>query len=276
MSKNAKGIIVFLLIAFGIAWLNILVVWLLGMGSAPDAEAAQPDPLLFVLTGPLAFAPAIAAFVVRKWITREGFADAGLKLHLRKGWPYYLCAFLFPLIVLPIAVGLWALVRAGQPDLSTLSLETILPLLVMALAMTPIYFGEEFGWRGYLQMRLTPGRPLVAAIWTGLIWSVWHYPMLLSGFSDVEYKLALPIHTIVSVFISIFLGWLQVKSKSVWPACLAHAVNNAIIMGTLGLLMADVPAIFAWGGYGMAGFAVLSLLVITLGRFQGREPQQSQ
>jgi hypothetical protein len=36
----------------------------------------------------------------------------------------------------------------------------------------------------------------------------------------------------------------------------------------LGLLITDVPLIVAWGGYGMAGYAVLSLLVIARGRFR--------
>ena len=271
MSKNTKGITVFLLIAFGIAWLNLLVIWLVGIESPEGADLAQPDPLLVVLGLPVTFSPAIAAFVVRKWVTREGFADAGFKLHLRKGWPYYLYALLFPIIVLPIAVALWALVKTAQPDLSALSLESVLPMLVMMLVMTLFYFGEEFGWRGYLQIRLTPERPLVAAVLTGLIWGVWHYPMILFGFPGYENKLALLIHPINSVLISIFYGWLRVRSRSVWPACVAHAVDNSIISGMLGLLVTDVPLILAWGGFSMAGYAVLSLLVVTLGRF-GREP----
>ncbi len=275
MSKNTKGIVAFLLIAFGIAWLDLLVIWLLGIGSPEGAGPAQPDPLFVVLGLPFTFAPAIAAFVVRKWVTREGFADAGLGLHLRKGWPYYLYALLFPVIVLPIAVALWAVVKTAQPDLSVLSLESILPLLVMALVMTLFYFGEEFGWRGYLQLRLAPERPLVAAALTGLIWGVWHYPMVLLGFLGPVNMLALLLYPINLVFISIFYGWLRARSGSVWPVCLAHAVEDSITSGMLGLLMAGVPLIFAWGGFGMAGFAVLSLLVITLGRF-GRERQQSK
>jgi membrane protease YdiL (CAAX protease family) len=276
MSKNTKGIIVFLLIAFGIAWLNLLVLWLVGLGSPEDAELAQPDPLLIVLALPFSFSPAISAFVVRKWVTHEGFADAGLKLRLRTGWPYYLYALLFPIVVVPIAVALWAVVKTAQPDLSALSLESVLPLLVMALVMTLFYFGEEFGWRGYLQVRLAPERPLVAAVWTGLIWGVWHYPFILLGFSGYEHKVALLIHPINSVFISIFLGWLRVRSRSVWPAFLAHAVDNSINSGMLGLLMPSVLPIVAWGGYGMAGFAVLSLLVNTLGQFGARKPQASE
>ncbi len=275
MSKNTKGIIVFLLIAFGIAWLDLLVIWLLGVGSPEGAEPAQPNPLFIVLGLPFTFAPAIAAFVVRKWVTREGFADAGLGLRLRKAWPYYLSTLLLPIVVVPIAVTLWAVVKTAQPDLSVLSLESILPLLVMALVMTLFYFGEEFGWRGYLQLRLAPGRPLVAATLTGLIWGVWHYPMVLLGFLGPVNMLALLLYPINLVFISIFYGWLRARSGSVWPVCLAHAVEDSITSGMLGLLMAGVPLIIAWGGFGMAGFAVLSLLVITLGRF-GRERQQSE
>ncbi len=269
MSKNTKGIIVFLLIAFAIAWLDLLAIGLVGWESPESAEPAQPDPLLVLLGLPVTFAPAIAAFVVRKWVTREGFADAGLKLNLRKRWRHYLVALIYPVIVLPTAVGLWALVSGGQPDLSALSPESLLPLPVMALVMTLFYFGEEFGWRGYLQLRLAPGRPLVAATLTGLIWGVWHYPFIFLGFSGYEDKLALLIHPINSVFISILYGWLQTRSGSVWPASLAHAVDNSIVSGILNLLIEDVPLIIAWGGFGMAGYAVLSLLVITWGRFRG-------
>jgi uncharacterized protein len=38
---------------------------------------------------------AIDCFVVRKWITREGFGDAGLRPNLRH-WPLYLLALLWP------------------------------------------------------------------------------------------------------------------------------------------------------------------------------------
>jgi membrane protease YdiL (CAAX protease family) len=275
MSKNTRGILVFCLIAFGIGWLNLLLIWLLMIRPAPDPQAAMLNPFLVVLAGPFAFAPAIAAFVVRRWVTREGFSDAGLRLRLRPSWPYYLCAFLFPLIVLPVALGVWALVRAGQPELSAPLLGTILPMLPMGLAMTPLLFGEEFGWRGYLQLRLAPERPLLSAIGTGLIWSVWHLPLLLMGFSDINYALAMLAHVVTAVLLSIFYGWLQVRSESVWPASLAHAVGNYVFIGSLGLLLSEIPSILAWGGYGAVGAAVLAALTITVGRFGARAPQQT-
>jgi membrane protease YdiL (CAAX protease family) len=269
MSKNTRGILVFCAIAFGIAWLNLLLLWLIVVRPAPDPQAALSNPFLPILIGPLAFAPAIAAFVVRKWVTREGFADAGLRLRLRTGWPTYLCALLHPLVVLPIALAVWAVVRAGQAELSAPLLRTVLPLLPTGLAMTPLLFGEEYGWRGYLQLRLAPGRPLLSAIGTGLIWSVWHVPMIVMGLSDVNYPLALLTHVLYAVLTSIFYGWLQVKSESVWPASLAHAIGNYVILAPLGLWLAEMPAIFAGMGYGAAGAAVLALLVIALGRSHG-------
>ena len=42
-----------------------------------------------------ALAPAIASVVMRKWLTREGFADAGSRLNLRQ-WRYYLARLQVP------------------------------------------------------------------------------------------------------------------------------------------------------------------------------------
>ena len=138
----------------------------------------------------------------------------------------------------------------------------------MTLVMTLYYLGEELGWRGYLQVQAAPGRPLLAAALTGLIWGLWHYPLILVGFPGYEDKWALLIHPINSVFISIFMGWLRERSQSVWPACLAHAVDNSIASGLLSMMLPGVSALVAWGGYGMAGYAALSLLVLLLGPFR--------
>src|SRR5437764_14516795 len=58
--ERARGIIAFLTIAFGLAWLPFLPVF---TGQGALAPILMP------------FAPAIACFVVRNWITRAGFGD---------------------------------------------------------------------------------------------------------------------------------------------------------------------------------------------------------
>src|ERR1039458_2100914 len=107
--KNRKGDVAYLLIAFGMAW----AIWeiLIRLGFSLD------NPLFKIASFPAAFAPAIAAFIVRKWITREGFSDAGLRLNLRK-WPYYLVAWLLPLLVVGCIVVLAPLLGLGKADFS--------------------------------------------------------------------------------------------------------------------------------------------------------------
>src|ERR1700677_2791654 len=107
--RDALGIVSFLVLAFGLAW----IPWLLLLPqSAPGNLRAYELALL-----PGAFAPALATFIVRKWITREGFADAGLGLHLRK-WPYYLIAWFLPFSVLAFLVFAAPLIGFGHADLS--------------------------------------------------------------------------------------------------------------------------------------------------------------
>src|ERR1039458_9832743 len=107
--KNRKGVIAYLVIAFGMAWAFWEIPIRLGF--------SLNNPLFKIASFPAVFAPAIAAFIVRKWITREGFADAGLRLNLRK-WPYYIVAWLLPLVVVGCIVVLAPLLGLGEADFS--------------------------------------------------------------------------------------------------------------------------------------------------------------
>jgi hypothetical protein len=84
--NNTRGIVTYLLIAFAVAWSLWCIPLLFGL------TLRSPSYFVFLLPG--AFSPAIAALVVRKWITNEGFADAGLRLNFRRNKRYYLIAWL--------------------------------------------------------------------------------------------------------------------------------------------------------------------------------------
>jgi uncharacterized protein len=236
--NNRKGIVAYLLIAFGLAWINWEMVIRHGI------SVQTPRFMLYSL--PSAFAPALAAFVVRKWITREGFADAGLRLNFRK-WPYYVVAWLLPVLVVGCIVVLATLFGVGKADFSLargyqylssigtparmhLPFGTLLGVLLLeAIFVTPISFGEEFGWRSYLQLRLWADRPVFSAVATGVIWGIWHYPVLLRGYDFPDNRVAGPIvFTVTAVLLSIIFGWLRVRTGSVWSCSLAHAATNAI------------------------------------------------
>ena len=106
MSQRFRGILAYLAISFGLAW----ALW-----AVPLLSLAPGDPLLQFAILPGAFAPAIASLVVRGWVTGEGFADAGLRPRLRRGWRYYLFALLWPLGAAVIIVVLGAALGLSRP-----------------------------------------------------------------------------------------------------------------------------------------------------------------
>jgi membrane protease YdiL (CAAX protease family) len=283
MNTHRKGIVAFLLIAFGLAWASLEAMYRL-KGTAPTA-------LLSLLEVPAVFAPAIACFVVRKWVTREGFADAGLRLHLRK-WPYYLVAWLLPLVVVAFIVVLAPLFGLGTPDFSldrgirfmasfgkplpawaphTLALLTGIFLLEAVFAV-PLLFGEEFGWRGYLQKRLFPTNPVLSAVATGIIWGLWHLPGSLRGYSfpDNPKVGALVMYPIGGILFSIIFGWLVLKTGSIWSCSLAHASTNCVGGSLFLLLFGGGGASFLYVGYGgllgMIPLAALSAWIVFTGQ----------
>ena len=222
-----KGIFTFILIAFGLAWLP----WQIVLVFEPD-----PGPQLFgIVSIPVGFSPAIAAFIVRKWVTREGFADVGLKPNLTR-WRYYLIGWLLPLLVVVFIVLLSTVLGIGEPYFNV----GILPNFAMQLTIFAFIgmfgaLGAEFAWRGYLQLRLfannpSPHQPILAAAATGIIWSCWYH--VSRHLRDYDFPdqpiLGMLVVTITFILHSIIFGWLRVKTGSIWAPSLAHAATNTV------------------------------------------------
>src|SRR5438309_6493802 len=75
ITATRRGVIAYLLIAFAFAWSCWEIPIRLGL------SVRHPMFQFAVLPG--AFGPAIAAVLVRMFVTREGFADAGLPIQRR-------------------------------------------------------------------------------------------------------------------------------------------------------------------------------------------------
>lgn len=168
-SRNI-GIIAHVLIACGLGWAIFGFIWLSHIPESSDVY--QLSPYVFAIS------LAIAAVIVRVLITHEGFADAGLKPKVRSKWHYYLLSVLWPFVIIAGVVALMLPFGLISPDLGlTQDTQSVItdvaawvPLVFGALLFTPIIWGEEFGWRSYLQIRLfNNDKPLIAAIVTGLV-----------------------------------------------------------------------------------------------------------
>jgi len=90
---------------------------------------------------------------------------------------------------------------------------------------------EEIGWRAWLQPRLQARMGARRAVLTtSAVWAAWHIPFQLSGVQHVDgvspamLALALPIGTLAA---GLVIGWLWLKTESIWIVSLAHgALNN--------------------------------------------------
>jgi membrane protease YdiL (CAAX protease family) len=146
--------------------------------------------------------------------------------------------------------------------------------------------GEEWGWRGWLLPRLLggsaspygPGDPEGVApeptrlrralLLSGLIWGVWHAPLTLRGYNypSLGPWAALMFVGFCALF-GVFLGWLRLRSGSVWPAVIGHGALNA----TAGLIVAigdaaNPPNLVVAGITGVVGWAVLAVVAVIVSR----------
>lgn len=269
VSKNTKGILAFLAISFGAAWGGMI-------GAHVGFGLSLVNPLVQL---PWAFTPAIAAIIVRKWVTKEGFADAGLGFRWRGNIRWYLVSWLAPLALAAVAIAIAALLGVWRFDLGVLdhvipgmpgwAFVAVLMLIVPLLA--PIYWGEEFGWTSYLRLRLWTDRPALSVIATGLIWAVWHYPLAFLGYIEFSnVALGLLVWTVSFQFQEILLAWLRVRTGSIWPASIAHAGNNMVFSLLTGMLLQesgklDVVTVML---ITTAALAATALLIVLNSRFR--------
>jgi membrane protease YdiL (CAAX protease family) len=126
-----------------------------------------------------------------------------------------------------------ALRLQGYPDGVPLAVGFVVANTLLVVLGSFAALGEEIGWRGLLVPELAKRTGFTGtALASGVIWAVWHYPLLLHGAlqrSDPPPWYAVGCFTLLLVAISFPLAWLRLRSGSLWPAVLFHATHNAVI-----------------------------------------------
>jgi membrane protease YdiL (CAAX protease family) len=94
--------------------------------------------------------------------------------------------------------------------------------------------GEEIGWRGFLVPHLAKITTFSrTALWSGVIWSVWHYPLIIFADYNKEAPVwySLTCFTVMVLGISFIFAWMRLKSGSLWTGMFLHASHNLFIQG---------------------------------------------
>ena len=301
---NFRRINLYLLFAFGITWTIDLVIYFTG-----GLSNLTPGSITWLLSIFAMISPAIAA-VLTRWISREGWKDTYLRVNFKQNRRYWLIAWVGTPLLLLLGTGIYfaifpqyfdqsfaaiskILSQEGQRLGKTLPLTPQLFLMIQilqAILLGPILnsiatFGEEFGWRAYLLQKLMPlgGRKAVLII--GAIWGIWHWPFIFMGyeygFDYPGYPWVGPIVFIWFTFIiGTFLAWITLKSKSVWPAVIAHAALNGIAPIALLLVKGHPNALLGPSAVGLIAsipFSILALILLMRSNvFSETEPKISQ
>ncbi len=103
-------------------------------------------------------------------------------------------------------------------------------LIVYSISSIIVFFGEEYGWRFFLQPRLQHKFGKIKGILAlGIIWGVWHIPLLLFYYSTPgNFLYSTTFQILACVFLSIIFAYFYEKSGSIWCIAVLHCINNGI------------------------------------------------
>jgi uncharacterized protein len=215
-------LVTFFILAFGLTW----VVWV------PRAAGAPLD----IVGQAWTWAPAIAALLAAALTGgRDALRELGARLvRWRVGWQWYLVVILgpavFSLVVARVYVmfgGSWA--DAAPPAIREGPLLLLPPFLVI-LTLTD-GLGEELAWRGFALPRLlTQYNALVASLILGVIWALWHLPLVWTEGNAMYHQ---PVWLLLVDILakSILFTWVFLHTRgSVLVAMLLHGATNLFIV----------------------------------------------
>lgn len=278
-----KKAIRFSIIVCLFSWAMFAVAhWGFGMG------ADTPVGLMLFSTVYMFF-PLITALVLQA-IDKEKFNHTGLvNFKIRWSW---LVAWLLPVVMVLLCIlvnglmpGVSLQYNAEQlinqyhipedqqemvrEQMSAIPASLMVVIILVSGLMTGVSvnalaaFGEEYGWRNYLVHALREKKFWPAALFIGIVWGIWHFPLILMGhnYPNEPYW-----GVLLMVGMCILLGVIELyfvlKSKSMIVAAILHGTINAL---------AGVVIYFTLGGNdflngmpGLSGFIVMAVTILCI------------
>ncbi len=246
----------------------------------------QLGPAATALTALAMFSPLVATLAMNKLDGKSLFDGLGT---------YRFSRYLIAALVVPVGIAMGALATGAmlpgvQLDLGMSAMLAALPpdqaeaaraqlasvrggtigLLVLgslaamvsgATLNSVFAFGEEVGWRGWLQRELEPLGFWGSSVVIGLMWGFWHAPIIALGHNYPVHRLeGIFLFPVVCVLLSPWLSWVRNRADSVWAAAIFHGTFNGI--ASLPMLLVTGPELII-GVQGLAG--VLTLLGFNVG-----------
>ena len=275
--QTKKALFVFLGLTFGLTIGISLAARLIGF-----TLIGKPAFMSQMVVLAAMFIPAISAIVTQKFVLKKSLLELGFKLG-----PLSMYAKTYGVIVLIFIINYsftWIFIQ--KPDLSlkpfidqympgsTLPLSAPFMLALLAIStffVVPVFnmipsLGEEIGWRGFLLPNLEPLGRIKAMVISGMIWALWHTPMILIlGFLyGIQIWPGVLLHFTMVSGLGIWMAYIWLKTRSTILAAFMHATFNANAYGIWSVLFVSNSKLII-GAAGLIGALLcLGLGLVTL------------
>ena len=256
--------------------------WGFGMG-------ADTPKGLMVFSTIYMFFPMIMALVLQA-IDKEKFNHTGL-VNFKVSWPW-LVAWLLPVVMVLVCIPINGLfpgvelqynseqlisqyqVPEEQQDLVReqmgkipavlLVISTVFSGLIAGVTVNAIAaFGEEYGWRNYLVGALREVKFWKAALFIGIVWGIWHFPLILMGHNyPNEPRWGVLLMVVFCILLGVIELYFVLKSKSMVVAAILHGTVNAVAGMTLYFTLGGND--FINGMPGLSGFIVTGVTIVCI------------
>lgn len=240
-------------------YLLLTVLYLIGL-IASLVQPGQTTTITSLLLLPSLIG--IILLVVLRWKGgKEAFASTGLAGGKWQVWLFYgigLVAFygLQTFLNYVFKLGQVVDLKTAFPQLAAANLPASALMLTMALNTVVIgpflgliiAFGEEYGWRGYLQTELTRLGRIRGVFLLGVIWGIWHWPVIWMGYNYPGQPIIGSIAmVVVCIILAYFLAYAVFKSNGIWTAAYLHALNNQTMNFFAMTMVMPTSMLFSFG-----------------------------
>ena len=228
--------------------------------------------------------PLMIAVVIQK-VDKDKLASTGLlRFKIKASW---LVAWMLPVVMVLLTLVVNALmpgcefntdmsamvpadsVTEEQREMLALFMNpavvimiTIVSGLLAGVTINAVFaFGEEYGWRNYLVDVLREQKFVCASILIGIVWGLWHFPLILLGHNYPQHSVAGVFMMVVFCVLASFIEtYIVIKTKSVFPAAIFHGTINAV--AGLNVILIKGGNDLLNGMTGLSGFIVMAIVIM--------------